>query len=412
MKFIFVIPDMSWLYDYKAQFSLGILYLSTILKKDGWDVEVYDSNVKDIENIPYAHVYGFSIVHNTYPNCIKLATSIRSQYPSSLIIAGGVHATLNKKIHSIFDIAFRGEAEDTIRTFTQDFKNGSEADEYTSTQPVSLDNILPDRGLLPDEYIRTSSIFNKMSYDSNGSTSIMFSRGCPYKCTFCASPQIYDRKVRFRPVDSIVREIQHIIDTYGIRQFRVQDDTFTVKPSYLKELSEKLQNLNIYYRCSTRVNHVTDETVKYLYDSGCREIGIGIEVADDVVLQKLQKQITVAQAEEAIKCIKKYPITLRCFFMIGTPYDSYEIFEKDKDFIERNKIDFAMFANFIPFPGTDMHTNMANYNIKTIKEQTCMNLASHIPLSPNILRTDMSEEEHLKIMQVFYDYLLAKGFIS
>jgi len=208
-----------------------------------------------------------------------------------------------------------------------------------------------------------------------------------------------------------VKEIKDIIETYNIRQFRIQDDTFTFNKKYVTELTDELRKLNIFYRCSTRVNTVTDDIIQRLYDSGCREIGVGIEVANDTVLDRLNKRITVAQAEAAIDVIRKYPITVRCFFMIGLPYDSYETVQDNIDFIERNRVDNVVVGNFIPFPGNDMHMNMEKYNIRSVKENTCMNIAKHLELRPNILRTDISEDEHIKIMKVFYSYLEEKKFV-
>lgn len=413
MKFTFVIPDMSWLYDYKAQFSLGILYLTTVLKEEGWVVEIYDTNVKDIEDITFSDVFGFSLVYNTYNSGLKLTKAIKSKFPYSLIVAGGAHVTLSGDLDPIFNVSFKGEAENTTKIFTQDFKNNRVKSSYVSSTPTDLDTIYPDRSILTDDYIRTSSIFtDNLSYSSQGSTSIMFSRGCPYSCTFCASPKIYGRKVRFRAVESIVKEIKAVINVYGIRQFRVQDDTFTLNMPYVRKLSSALKNLGIFYRCSTRVNHVTDESVRLLYESGCREIGIGIEAADNLILEKFQKQITVEQAEKAIACIRKFPVTLRCFFMVGTPFDSFKLYKKNIDFIDKHKIENAMFANFIPFPGTDIYDRKEHYNILKIKEKTCMNIASHIELTPNILRTDMSEEDQLNILKAYYEYLLIKKFIK
>ncbi len=239
----------------------------------------------------------------------------------------------------------------------------------------------------------------------------MFSRGCPYKCAFCSSPQLYHQKVRLRPVSSIVKEIKDIIETYNVRQFRIQDDTFTLGYKYVKELTDELKKLNIYYRCSTRVNKVTDEIIKCLYESGCREVGLGIEVVNDDVLKKLRKQITVSQAEKAVEIIRKYPIAVRYFFMIGLPFDSYDTMHNNIDFIETTQADNVVVGNFIPFPGNDMYINRAKYNIKSIKESSCMNIAQHLELRPNILRTDMPEEEHIKIMKIFYDYLIMKKFI-
>lgn len=399
---------MNWLYDYKAQFSLGILYLSSVLKEEGWNVEIFDSNVSNIEEIPFANAYGFSIVYNVYEDCVNLAKIIKRKYPNSIILAGGVHPSLAfNSINKVFDKIFIGEAEDTIRKF-----NASSARYYRPTKPVNLDDTYPDRSILPIDYIRTDSIFStEMIYSQGGSTSIMFSRGCPFDCAFCCSPKLYQRKIRFRSVQLIVKEILNIIETYDIHQFRVQDDTFALNPEYLKELCKGLRKLDIFYRCSTRVNIVNNDIIKLLYESGCREIGLGIEVADDDVLKKLKKNITVNQAKTAIKTIREYPIAIRCFFMIGLPFDSYDTVQKNIDFIDDNQIDNVVVGNFIPFPGCEMYDKMESYNIRKVKKKTCMNIAKHIKFSPNILRTDITEYEHTKIMQKFYNYLVEREYI-
>jgi len=414
MKITFIIPDMSWLYDYKAQFSLGLLYISTILKEKGVEVSFYDTNENDLKDIPKADVYGFSVVFNTYDNCVDLARQVKELRPRSKIIVGGVHATLNQyDIDPIFESVFIGEAENTIVKFVEDFETGEFSEYYIDDKPVDLSNLIPDRKLISDDYIRTGSIFTgDQQFDDHGSTAIMFTRGCPYKCTFCASPRVYNRQIRFRDVASIEKEIKGIIKDYGIRQFRIQDDTFTIKQDYLKELCDMMKPLNIFYRCSTRVNHVTEENIKNLYDSGCREIGIGIEVANDEALKQLKKQITVKQCEEAIRIIKKFDITLRCFFMIGTPYDTEQTMQDNIDFIERNDIDGITCANFIPFPGTEMYDKMEDHNISLVKKNTCMNIAKHIEFTPNIIRDDISEKDHLQIMKVFYNYIDKRGFIK
>jgi len=414
VKFTFIIPDMSWLYDYKAQFSLGILYLSSVLRECGCgDIGIYDTNIHSIDEIPHADVYGFSVVYNTYKDSVALAKAIRKKHPDSTIIVGGVHATLDSdNIDNVFDSVFVGEAEDSIKEFYTDCENGGQKKYYRQDGEVEIDDLYPDRSFLPIDYIKTKSVFaGGAQYDKNGSTTIMFSRGCPYKCAFCSSPQLYHQKVRLRPVSSIVKEIKDIIETYNIRQFRVQDDTFTLGYKYVKELTDELKKLNIYYRCSTRVNKVTDEIIKCLYESGCREVGLGIEVVNDDVLKKLRKQITVSQAEKAVEIIRKYPIAVRYFFMIGLPFDSHDTVHNNIDFIETTQADNVVVGNFIPFPGNDMYINKAKYNIKSIKENPCMNIAQHLELRPNILRTDMPEEEHIKIMKIFYDYLIMKRFI-
>lgn len=412
-KLIFVIPDMSWLYDYKSQFGLGILYLSTILKENNWDVQVFDTNVNNVKCIPKANVYGFSTVQHTHMDCIKLASTIRKIYPGSEFIVGGPHATTVPQIfNTTFNSVFIGESENTIKEYIDEYETSSTRKVYQQRINTDIDKLLPDRALVTDDYIRTKSIFTKdATYDKNGCTSIMFSRGCPYKCAFCAISSLYKNKLRLGDIDLIVQEIQLIKRDFNIRQFRIQDDTFTIKKSYLLDLCNELEKLDIYYRASTRVDHVDDDVVEALARSGCKEIGIGVEVVDDDILKKIRKGITVKQIEDAIALFKKYRIEVRCFFMIGTPFDSYESVKADIDFLERNNIQHITPGNYVAFPGTEMYINQEKFNIKAVRKDTCLSISSHLKLQPNILRYDISKKEHIKIMKVFYDYSLKKGYI-
>ena len=413
IRMTFIIPDMSWLYDYKAQFPLGILYLAEVLKKKACRPLIFDTNRNPLSKLPDSEIYAFSSVWNTYQSCVKLAGEIKALRPESKIIIGGVHPTLDSaNIDAVFDSVFLGEGEETIAQYVDDVRAGSVRRFYEAKTPIDLAELFPDRTILPEEYLRTQSIFTGgAQFAPHGATSILFSRGCPFKCAFCSSPRLSGQRVRLRPIPAIVREIEGIIQNYKIRQFRVQDDTFTLNKSYTLDLCRALRPLQIFYRCSTRVNVLDADLVQALYESGCREIGVGIEVADDEALRKLNKGITVAQAERAIAAARGFPIALRCFFMMGLPFDSPATMRNNIDFIERNKIDNVVVGNFIPFPGSAMHDRMADFNIRAIRPDACMNFGRHLPLRPNIQRLDMSEQEHLKIMEIFYNYLIKKRFL-
>jgi len=413
MRLTFIIPNMSWLYDYKAQFPLGILYIATSFKECGWEVDIFDTNVCNIDDLPFADVYGFSVVYNTYESCIDFVKIIRERNKRSLLIAGGVYPTIDyTKFEGIFDCVFIGEGENTIKDFNRDFALNDVKKIYKQQQTVNLSKQKLDRSILPDDYIRTSSIFTGgENYCEGGSTSIMFSRGCSSNCVFCCSPKLYNRKVRFRAVESIVEEINQIIQDYDIRQFRIQDDTFTLNLSYLKKLTDKLKPLGIYYRCSTRADRINKDVIDMLYESGCREIGMGVEAADDTVLHVLKKNETVLQMTNVIKIIREYPIKIRCFFMMGYPFDTENLMYKNIQFIEDNELDNVVTCNLIPFPGTELYDEREKFGITEIKSNCCMNFASHIPLQPNFSCKGMTDEEHIGIMKIFYDYMLERGFI-
>jgi radical SAM superfamily enzyme YgiQ (UPF0313 family) len=330
-----------------------------------------------------------------------------------LLIAGGPDVTIDPRVFlRVFDTVFIGEVEDVIVDFVRDFRGGVLERAYVQETPVDISDILPDRSILSDDYVRTSSIFTgNVTYCEGGSTSIMFSRGCPSACAFCCSPKLYNRRVRFRSVVSILEEVDSIIAEYGIRQFRVQDDTFTLNHIFLTSLTSGLESRGIYYRCSTRADRIDEGVVKLLYNSGCREIGLGVEAADNDVLVSLRKDETLEQIDNAITIIKKYPILIRCFFMMGLPSDSEVLMDKNIAFIEKHKLDHVTVCNFVPFPGTQMYEKKEDYGIVAIKPTCCMNIASHIPLVPNITCIHMTEEQHIKAMKKFYDYLLEKKFV-
>ena len=413
VRYTFVLPDMSWLFDYKAQFSLGVLYVTTSLQEVECDVSLYDTNIYPIEDIPYSDVFCFFAVYVTYNNCVLLAKAIRKKHPSSCIIIGGVHPTLSSEtIDPVFDSVFVGQAENLIKQHVRDFKNNIKRSKYVENNPVDINKILPSREWLPEEYIRSGSVFSgRLSLSQGGSTSIMLSRGCPFNCAFCSSTALHRRKTSFRSVSSVQEEVQYLKNRFGIYQYRVQDDTFTLNKQNFLAIAEMLKKEEIYYRCSTRIDTIDAQITDALWESGCREIGLGIEVADNAILEKLNKKITVEKAREAIYLLKTKPFKIRLFFLIGLPFDSFQTMDQNIKFIEEMKPDGVTVGNFIPFPGSLMHDAKKQYGIAGIKKNGCMNISpAHFP-SPNIYRLDKTETEHEEIMKTFYFYLKSRGYI-
>lgn len=422
-RLTFIVQDMSWLYNHKAQFSLGTLYVSTSLKEKGVEVDLFDTNDREILEIDPADVFAFSTMYNTYPDTVRLARLVREIYPQATIIMGGVHPTQvgprwgdrnDQIIEDLFDAIFIGEAEESIKEFVDDYRKKRVKKVYNRTTPA-IDTLYPDRYMPPEDYIRTPSMFAKgKNYVGGGSTAVILSRGCPFLCAFCSSPNFWERKVRYRSMDNIKKEISDIIESWGIRQLRIQDDTFTLNYRFVKELCALLEPMNVFWRCSTRVDTLVrhEDFSEMMYSAGCREVGVGIEAADDEVLKKLLKGQTVDIMYRAVEQLQKAGIKVRQYFLIGTPYDSYETMEKNIDFIERTgAVDVAV-GNLIPFPGDDLYINKEKHGIRAVKDETCMNIGTHLELRPNILRHDISEEEHISIMKIFFDYLVNKGYLK
>lgn len=186
-------------------------------------------------------------------------------------------------------------------------------------------------------------------------TSLITSRGCPYKCSFCNTP---GRSTwRWRSAESIVREIEECVKL-GIREIYVVDDTFNVRKDRVISICDaiKKRGLKVNWNIRARANCLTPETVKAMKDAGCTHVHIGVESGSDAGMKALKKNLTTAIVRQAFQILKDEGITTVCYFMIGCPH------EKTRDDIKQT-IDFAieldpayaLFGILTPYPNTAIY---------------------------------------------------------
>ncbi|MBF0181385.1 MAG: radical SAM protein [Magnetococcales bacterium] len=139
-------------------------------------------------------------------------------------------------------------------------------------------------------------------------------RGCPGKCTFCNSASIPLRK---RSAESIVAEMRHLIQRYGIREIAFYDDTFTVFPSNIKKLSNLIRehDLDIGFSCFARVDCVTADMLDDLKRAGCHQVMFGVESGSMEILRTIRKPIATEKTRLAVEMAKKAGLTVRCTFI-------------------------------------------------------------------------------------------------
>lgn len=408
MKFCWVYQPKEWMSDYKSQFNLGILALNTILKKNKIKTSFFDCNLQPISELEEFDIYAFSATYKDYPNTLKVAREIRQKNSEAKIILGGIHPTtcwfseqklLNES--ELFDSIFIGEAENQLIHFLNDFPSVKPT--YIENNPECIDiNQQIDRSLVDETYIISEDIFPGRR---ERGVSILLSRGCPYQCTFCSSSLFYKRRVRFRSIESISEELDLLVDKYRVKLVRVQDDTFTINKKFMMDVTEEFAKRGLKYRISTRINHINEEILSTLSKTGCIEVGYGIECADDEVLQRLRKGITVAQVEDVLIKTKKHGISTRGFFMVGLPWDNKEIFEKNKNLIKRTQIDFIRWGCFYPFPGTEIRANAKKHGIIKIADNCNFLIGHEGPLPPNIWLEHMDYNYHYELIKDMWYWL-------
>ena len=190
-------------------------------------------------------------------------------------------------------------------------------------------------------------------YTSEDMGLIMTSRGCPYGCTYCSTDT---RRVSYRSIDNVLKEIRLVKEKYGTSQFSFKDDSFTVNRKRVEDLCDRLikEKFNINWECNTRVNLINDDLLLKMKRAGCNSIKVGIESGSERVLKEMNKGITHDQVRNAAKLFRKVGIHWTGYFMMGVPGETVEDVYKTLDFMYEVKPDFASIGVYEPFPGTPM----------------------------------------------------------
>jgi len=354
IKVALIAPSNEFLSDPLMSEPLGLMYIEGVLRE--LDVEVEMVDMSFVDKLPQADIYGFSASTVHFPQVLEFSKQVKGAYT----IIGGPHTSaLPEEVKKFFNAVVVGPGEKAILRILEDFIRDKKGGIFK--EPVNNINLIP---------ISPRTIMNKHKYTvfpgTSVSASLLTSRGCPYKCSFCASNVIWGRKVLFYSVDRVVREIEYLKNEFNIRHFKFIDDIFTLNKSRFREFSKILSGLDIKWICETRIDSLDDEILDQLLRGGCNFVDLGIESVDDFVLEKIQKQQNSAKAKASIAKIKSRGLKVKIYIIYGLPFEPKDIVQKTIDFIKETNPDYVSLFTLVPYPGTDIWNNPKKYNIKKI----------------------------------------------
>ena len=235
---------------------------------------------------------------------------------------------------------------------------------YKTNRIRNLDNIpFPSRDVVATPFSDTLFPGERYGKGDLAATTIG-SRGCPFMCAFCGN--VYRAPVIYRSCENIIGELRQLINS-GVTHFRFEDDNFTLHPEFPR-LCLEIERLNIFYKCHTRSNLLTLEIADILKLSGCEECGIGVESADDRVLEIVHKQETTKQHGHAVEILRKAGIRSKTYFISGLPGETDETLKLNMEFMQTYKPEKWTISTFSPYPGCDVYNNPSKYNIRIIRK--------------------------------------------
>lgn len=355
---------------------LGILYIATVLKQNGYDVSIIDAQVNELSyeelfsqiSSIKPDVIGITVMTFTLLDVIRVVKWVRENMHNTKIILGGPHIHLfpTETMHLLdIDFLIMGEGEESVLklinnlTNKQEYKNipglvfKENGDIRFGPSPSLIQNLdaipHPDRRLLP--YTKYSSILSC----ETPITTMFTSRGCPYKCRFCDRPHL-GKHFRAHSAKYVVEEMK-MCEDLGIKEILIYDDTFTIDRKRTLDICKLYRDygLSVKWDIRARVNTIDEEVIIALKGANCQRIHFGVEAGTHKILKVLNKGITLDEAINAFQLCKKYGIETLAYFMIGSPNETIDNIMETFRFAIKLNPDYLHLTILTPFPGTEIY---------------------------------------------------------
>jgi anaerobic magnesium-protoporphyrin IX monomethyl ester cyclase len=353
---------------------LGVAWLAAVLEQEGHAVSILDAHAERLtvdQVAPWIRARGgFDLVGITATtpligNALEIARQVKREWPGVRMVLGGVHPTVlpaEVLAEPAVDVVVRGEGENTLREIAAESpleaiqgisyrRDGQVVHNPDRELIPELDSLpLPAYHLLPMGKYRPAAGAAKRT----PATSVLATRGCPGRCTFCY--RVFGNRLRFRSGRRVAEEVQLLQDRYGIREICFYDDTFTAVPREVRAFCAAIQDLklDLTWSCFTRIDAFHEETFRMMKDAGCHQVMVGVESASAVILKNINKRINVEKVEHTVHAMQRLGLEVRAAFMLGNPGETEETLEENIRFALKLKPDLAQFNITTPFPGTEM----------------------------------------------------------
>jgi anaerobic magnesium-protoporphyrin IX monomethyl ester cyclase len=372
--------DMARFKEHRKEFPpFGVLYLAAVIEHAGHEVDI----VKVTPSTPALDLsafdaVGFSLASSaTYGMMQRARDSAKIRW-DALVTVGGVHCNFYPESSLIdfrADVAADGESEETIleildRVVTKRFDgvpgvlwhDGSSICRG-KPRPLMRDIDLlpmPARHLLPTEDF---VIADRLAGTDLRMAHVMFSRGCPFPCTFCAVGQT---RIQYRSGSSARAELVHLIDRYGIEGFAIVDDNFIVNRNKVGDICDQIGDLGLRWSALSRVDTINEALLAKMANSGCIEIKYGMESGSETLLKAMRKNTKRDQIRRAIHATVDAGIAAKVFIIHGYPGENMDTTRETIELLSElgSALSRVSLFRFVPLPGTQVYDQAAAYGLR------------------------------------------------
>jgi anaerobic magnesium-protoporphyrin IX monomethyl ester cyclase len=368
---------------------LGTLQAAAVARQAGFETFVFDvalrSNPEDVTvEIHRIQPQFFVIYDDGFNYLTKMCLTVMREAALTMIkIAKDQKATVivcssdSSDHYSMYlnegaDFVIRGEGEETLRELLltldkqEDFQTLpgiafklNENVVVNSPRPVlrELDELpLPAWDLIDLEPYRKIWLTHHGYFSLNMATT----RGCPYKCNWCAKP-IYGNRYNSRSPENVANEIEFLLKQYRPDHFWMCDDIFGLKPGWVEKFNEQVKErgLRFNYKIQSRVDLLTnEETVKALSQSGVETVWVGAESGSQKILDAMDKGTTVEEIKKATALLRKHQVRVAYFLQFGYSGETSDDIQATINMVLEQMPDEIGISVSYPLPGTKFYENV------------------------------------------------------
>ncbi|OGL46066.1 MAG: hypothetical protein A2149_07310 [Candidatus Schekmanbacteria bacterium RBG_16_38_11] len=376
MKILLVHPPLPCNERHKRILPLSLGYLASYLLKNLPEVEVkildahvlnfnYSQTMKEINKGKW-DIIGITYWTPQSPFAYNISKAIKQNNPDAFVVHGGVHASLcPQEAVEYADVCVLHEGEIAFCELVKKMMEGKSFKEIngiaykengemcrTPNSPMikDLDSIpFPAWDLLPMECYTTP-----LHVVGGKRMPVIGSRGCPYNCSYCVSPLMWLREVRWRSPENVLEELKEIIKKFQIPQFHFWDDNFLLNREYVTGLCEGIlkENLKIKWTGLTRASHIekNKDLIGLLARAGCIGLEVGIESADPNTFLQIHKDESLSVIEDVAKLQKENGMHPLFTYMAFNPGETITGYYLQAQFIDKILSNLGWIEHFHPLP--------------------------------------------------------------
>ena len=355
---------------------LGVMYVAAALREAGHRVQILDGDpLLEVDMADRIAAFdpaliGLSFLTMTIVRARHLCEQLRARLPQVPLMLGGPHVTAEPArslIDFAADIIVIGEGERTAAAVAERLEEGGDLTDIPGTYTAAgkgpprasideLDTVpFPARDLCDFErYLSPPGLIR--GWASTRHASMLASRGCPFRCTFCASHLQLGRRFRLRSVENVIAELDHLVARYAIRGVYWVDDIFTGDRSWVRALCDRLMTrpYRLEWGCQSRVTGIDRITLEAMKAAGCVQVDFGVESGSQKILNRMRKGTRPDTILKAFELVRDVGLRTGASFILGTPGEDEEDAQLTLELARQLRSDWTVFFFSTPYPGTEL----------------------------------------------------------